>query len=98
MAAAKFNSMSSSTPEKALVVKPTKVSGTKIRGLLMQINKLTKEERKKILETQKLIPKKTRVKKETVVKEEEDQDLVEKVVSPTPPVKVVKSTKSKKKI
>ena len=30
-------------------VKPTKVSGTKIRGLLMQINKLTKEERKKIL-------------------------------------------------
>ena len=76
-------------------VKQTKVSGTKIRGLLMQINKLTKEERKKILETQKLIPKKTRAKKETVVKEEEDQDLVEKVVSPTPPVK---STKTKKKI
>ena len=78
-------------------VKPTKISGTKIRGHLMQINKLTKEVRKEILEAQKLVPKKTRAKKETVT--ESDEDLVEKVVSLTPPVKVViKSTKSKKKI
>ena len=77
-------------------VKQTKISGTKIRGLLMQINKLTKEARKEILEAQKAVPKKPRAKKETVA--EEDEELVEKVVSPTPPVKVVKSTKSKKKI
>ena len=75
-------------------VKPTKISGTKIRGHLMQINKLTKEVRKEILEAQKLVPKKTRAKKETVT--ESDEDLVEKVVSPTPPVKAVKSKKTKK--
>jgi ATP sulfurylase len=77
-------------------VKQTKISGTKIRGLLMQINKLTKEARKEILEAQKAVPKKPRAKKETVAKE--DDELVEKVVAPTPPVKAVKSTKSKKKI
>lgn len=75
-------------------VKPTKISGTKIRGHLMQINKLTKEARKEILEAQKLVPKKPRAKKETA-KEEEDEELIEKVVAPTPPTK---STKSKKKI
>ena len=79
-------------------VKPTKISGTKIRGHLMQINKLTKEARKEILEAQKAVPKKPRAKKVTVAETESDEDLVEKVVSPTPPVKVVKSTKSKKKI
>jgi len=79
-------------------VKPTKISGTKIRGHLMQINKLTKEARKEILDAQKAVPKKPRAKKETVTKTESDEELVEKVVSPTPPVKVVKSTKSKKKI
>lgn len=78
-------------------VKPTKISGTKIRGHLMQINKLTKETRKEILEAQKLVPKKTRAKKETVAETQSDEDLVEKIVSPTPPVKA-KSTKSKKKI
>ena len=77
-------------------VKQTKISGTKIRGLLMQINKLTKEARKEILEAQKAVPKKPRAKKETVAEAEEDEELVEKVVAPTPPVKAVKSKKTKK--
>ena len=77
-------------------VKPTKISGTKIRGHLMQINKLTKEARKEILEAQKAVPKKPRAKKVTVAETESDEDLVEKVVSPTPPVKAVKSKKTKK--
>jgi hypothetical protein len=70
-------------------VKQTKISGTKIRGLLMQINKLTKETRKEILEAQKAIPKKPRSKKEPIT---EVQEVVqEEVVAP-----VVKATKAKK--
>jgi hypothetical protein len=70
-------------------VKQTKISGTRIRGLLMQINKLTKETRKEILEAQKAIPKKTRTKKEHV---QAVQEVVqEEVVAP-----VVKATKVKK--
>ena len=45
-------------------VKPTKISGTKIRGHLMQINKLTKEARKEILEAQTLLLTFTRITKE----------------------------------
>ena len=72
-------------------VKQTKISGTKIRGLLMQINKLTKEARKEILEAQKAVPKKPRAKKETVAEAEEDEEHVEKVVAPTPPDNVLSS-------
>ena len=77
-------------------VKPTKISGTKIRGHLMQINKLTKEARKEILEAQKAVPKKPRAKKETVAETQSDEELIEKVASPTPPVKPIKVVKSKK--
>jgi len=74
-------------------VKKTKISGTKIRGLLMQINKLTKETRKEILEAQKAIPKKSRTKKEHV---QEVQEVVqEQVVAPVVP-KATKVKKTKK--
>jgi hypothetical protein len=77
-------------------VKQTKISGTRIRGLLMQINKLTKETRKEILEAQKLVPKKPRTKKHPV---NEVQEVVQEVVQEevvAPIAKVAKAKKVKK--
>jgi len=70
-------------------IKPSKVSGTRVRNLLMSVNKLTKEVRKDILTAQKAVPKKPRVKKDVVEVVQEVQEIVQ------PEVKVKKTKKAK---
>lgn len=53
--------------------KPNKSNSTKTRNALMIINKLTKAVRKDVLDAQKALPTKTRVKKETVQEEPEPE-------------------------
>jgi hypothetical protein len=86
------NAMQSYEEELAnYTAKTNKSNGTKVRNALMNVNKLTKEVRKDVLAAQKLIPKKTRVKKvETLV--EEPEEVVEPVETP-----VVKTKKTRVK-
>ena len=46
-------------------LKPNKSNSTKVRNSLMVVNKLTKAVRKDVLDAQKALPTKTKVKKET---------------------------------
>jgi hypothetical protein len=71
-------------------IKNNKSNGTKVRNALMAVNKLTKEVRKDVLAAQKLIPTKTRVKKETVVEEPVE------ITEPETPVVKTKKTRVKK--
>ena len=57
--------------------KPNKSNSTKVRNSLMVVNKLTKAVRKDVLDAQKALPTKTRVKKETVVEVAEPVEVVE---------------------
>ena len=50
-------------------LKPNKSNSTKVRNSLMVVNKLTKSVRKDVLDAQKALPTKPRVKKETVQEE-----------------------------
>ena len=45
-------------------LKPNKSNSTKVRNSLMVVNKLTKSVRKDVLDAQKALPTKTRLKKE----------------------------------
>jgi hypothetical protein len=85
------NAMQSYEEELAnYTAKTNKSNGTKVRNALMAVNKLTKEVRKDVLAAQKLIPTKTRVKKETVVEEPVE------ITEPETPVVKTKKTRVKK--
>jgi hypothetical protein len=68
-------------------LKPNKSNSTKVRNSLMVVNKLTKAVRKDVLDAQKALPTKTRVKKS------EPEPEVEEVVE----APVVKSKKPRAK-
>ena len=71
-------------------LKPSKSNSTKTRNALMTINKLTKAIRKDVLDAQKLIPTKPRVKKSV------PEEVAEEPVEIVEPVVKVKKTRVKK--
>ena len=58
-------------------LKPNKSNSTKVRNSLMVVNKLTKAVRKDVLDAQKALPTKTRVKKEPEPEPEPEPETVE---------------------